>query len=405
MSMRIYFAGLGGVGIGPLALLSRDMGHDALGSDNARSRYSKIIESYGISIHYDQSGQALREVHSEKSIDWFVYTSALAEDHPELTAAKELGIKISERNELLNHLINEKSLKLIGVSGTHGKSTTTAMLVWLFKQLKVPVAYSVGTDLPFGPSAAYEAEAKWFVYEADEFNRNMLAFNPDIAVLTEIGFDHPETYKDEADYQMAFQKFKDQSKYIIDQKDYSDSAEFHIAGKYNRIHAQMVRDVFLLIDKNADSSQINGYLNRFPGAGRRFEKLADNLYTDYAHHPDEIKATLSLAREVAGNKKIVVVYEPHQNFRQHALADKYGDCFKESSFLYWLPTYLTREDKQLNVLKPQEIMVKLNYHGAIQSAEMNNDLVINVRTHLKNGDLVVIMGAGPVDDWARKELK
>src|SRR5690606_7592299 len=148
--MRIYFSGIGGVGIGPLALIAQDMGHDVLGSDLNESRYTKLMQERNVPVLIGQDGSQIELSHEKAPIDWLVVTSALPPDHPEIIFAKERGIRISKRDELLNNLIDEKGLKLIAVSGTHGKTTTTGMLIWLFMQLGVPVSYSVGSDLSYG---------------------------------------------------------------------------------------------------------------------------------------------------------------------------------------------------------------------------------------------------------------
>ena len=145
--MRIYFAGLGGVGIGPLAEISLDAGYEVCGSDVSHSLMTDQLESRGVTISYDQSGQSLKEQHTAKAIDWFVYTSSLPETHPELITAKQLGIKTAKRDELLAHIVAEKKLRLIAITGTHGKTSTTGMMIWAFKQLGIPVSYSIGTTL------------------------------------------------------------------------------------------------------------------------------------------------------------------------------------------------------------------------------------------------------------------
>ena len=127
--MRIYFSGIGGVGIGPLAEIAFDAGYSILGSDIHAGLMTQELEKRGIAISYDQSGEFLRAQHADKPIDWLVYTAALPDDHPELVAARQLGIHTAKRDELLSEIIREKNLKLIAVAGTHGKTTTTGLIV------------------------------------------------------------------------------------------------------------------------------------------------------------------------------------------------------------------------------------------------------------------------------------
>ena len=175
--MNIYFSGIGGVGVGPLAEVALDAGYTISGSDRAPSPVSRQIADKGVAIDYSQDGSFLRRQHQANPIDWLVYTAALPSDHPELLAAQELGIKTSKRDELLAYIIADKNLKLIAVSGPHGKTTTTSMLIWLFKQLGVPASHLVGTTLSFDQSGKYQPGSEYFIYECDEFDRNFLHFS------------------------------------------------------------------------------------------------------------------------------------------------------------------------------------------------------------------------------------
>jgi UDP-N-acetylmuramate--alanine ligase len=192
--MNIYFAGIGGVGIGPLAEIASDAGHYIAGSDLAKTPITYQLETKGVEISYAQDGQHLAAVHATHPLDWFIYTAALPDTHPELMKARELGIQTGKRDELISDIIRGHNLKLIAVAGTHGKTTTTGMLVWAFKQLGVPVSYSVGSTLSFGPSGRFDENAQYFVYECDEFDRNFLHFTPYLSLITSVDYDHPDTY-------------------------------------------------------------------------------------------------------------------------------------------------------------------------------------------------------------------
>lgn len=421
--MNIYFAGVGGIAIGPLALLAKDMGNTAVGSDQSPSRYSKIIESNGIEVFYDQSGEALRKAHTTQAIDWYVYTSALPGDNPELIMAHELGIKTSKRDELLNYLLKEKNLKLIAISGTHGKTTTTAMLIWLFDQLKIPFAHLVGTNLSFAPSGRYQPGAEWMIYEADEYDRNMLHFHPDIAVIPSLDYDHPDTYPTPETYREAFREFISKSQRVVTWQsiakslgvegqpnvstvsDDNDLSNLELVGEYNRKNGFLVATTVLAMKiSTLPVDKILDIIEAFPGSERRFEKIAENLYSDYAHHPAEIRATIELAREIARDKKIVVVYQPHQNLRQHEIIDKYQDCFSGANQLYWLPTYLSRENKELPILRPAELIARLSDKPPTEIVELNDSLAGIIRNHLAQQDLVLVIGAGSVDEWLRQHF-
>jgi UDP-N-acetylmuramate--alanine ligase len=147
--MNIYFSGIGGVGIGPLAEIANDAGYKIAGSDPEETLIVRELRAKGITVFTNQDGISLLNYHSECPIDWFVYTAALPENHPELTLAKNLGIRTAKRDELLAYIIKEKNLKLLAITGTHGKTTTTGMAIWAFKELGIPVSYSIGTTTKF----------------------------------------------------------------------------------------------------------------------------------------------------------------------------------------------------------------------------------------------------------------
>lgn len=413
--MNIFFSGIGGVALGPLAQLAQDAGHTVLGSDAAESLTTSELKQRGITVLIGQSGEQLEALYNAQPIDWFVYTAALSTDHPELVKARQLGIRISKRDELLNHILQEKNLKLIAISGTHGKTTTTGMMIWAFKQLGIPVSYSVGTTLSFGPSGQYKADSQYFIYECDEFDRNFLNFSPALSLITSIGYDHSDTYPTKDDYRQAFSAFLTNSNHSIGwQHDFKslpdipvDTAwqlqddeviDVRLPGQHNRRNATLVLKGLEYLGLGHDSSVIES----FPGTNRRFEKLGDNLYSDYGHHPTEIAATLQMARELSDH--VTLVYQPHQNVRQYEIRGLYRNCFKDAEKVFWLPTYLSREDPSLSVLTPQELSA--NVEGTdITIAYLNDELWTLLELCRQNGDLVLVMGAGSVDGWVRARIR
>jgi UDP-N-acetylmuramate--alanine ligase len=173
-----------------------------------------------------------------------------------------------------------------------------------------------------------------------------------------------------------------------------------LAGEHTRRNAWLAVET-LKTALGKDAGNLVKLINSFPGTNRRFEKLAENLYTDYAHHPVEIAATIEMATEL--NKNVVVVYQPHQNIRQHEILKEggYKDCFAGSKKAYWLPTYLSREYQDLATLEPSELIASTTGSANIQPAQMNQDLLEAIKQHRTNGDLVVGMAAGNLDEWLR----
>ena len=413
--MNIYFCGIGGVGLGPLAEIARDAGHTVQGSDSHESLTTAELQSRGIAITTDQSGAALAKAHQTAPIDWFVYTAALPDNHPELAKAQELGIKTGKRDELLNEIITQAGQKLIAIAGTHGKTTTTAMVAWVLQQLGMPVSYSIGSNVPFGPSGHFDPEATYFVYECDEFDRNFLHFHPYLSLITSVDYDHPDTYPTQADYAAAFTQFLQQSRQAFMWEhdtvihvepaatttrllDDEVSPDMTLAGAQNRANGTLVLKVCEALDLGTPALAIQA-VNAFPGTTRRFEKLADNLYTDYGHHPVEIAATLEMAHELSDH--VVLVYQPHQNTRQHQVRSGYTTCMEGAEAIYWLPTYQTREDDSLPILTPEQLTERLVNRSAVHYAEFNDELWQAIEQHRAAGHLVLCMGAGTIDAWVR----
>jgi len=416
--MHIYFCGIGGAGLAPLAELSLDCGFKVSGSDRENGLSISELQQRGIDVSFDQTGSNLQQIHNRNNIDLFVHSSAIKPDHAEFVKAVELGIKTTKRDGLLNRIVKEKNLKLLAIAGTHGKTTTTAMVVWLFQQLNIPISYSIGSNISFGPAAKYEKGSEFFAYECDEFDRNFLHFNPYSAIITSLDYDHPDTYLTENDYFQAFAEFTKQCKkssyiYSKDGGKLSESGsnlsfvdenipnQMKLPGVHNRQNAWLA--ITLIASAlNKNSIDLIPLINTFPGTQRRLELLAKNVYSDYAHHPSEIRATLQSLKEIAQHgQKIVAVYQPHQNVRQHLIQHEYGNCFVDADKVFWLPTYLSREDETLEILTPTQLLSNL-IHSNKHEANMDVNLEHSIEQELKNGSIIVFMGAGSVDGWARE---
>lgn len=426
--MHIFFSGIGGTAIGPLALIAKQAGHQVSGSDEQPSLYIDYLRLKGIlDIHIGQDRDSIAHVHETEPIDWFVHSSAVAQDAPELAYCREQGIKISKRDELLNQIIKEKNLKLIAIAGTHGKSTTTAMVIWLCKELHLPVSYSVGAKLSFGDMGQYAPGSKYFVYECDEFDRNFLSFEPHLSIISGVSWDHHEIFPTREDYQLAFQEFISQSERVIlweEDFDYlglqpgsnisvQDSSNpkipaIKLPGQYNRLDAWLaICAVHDITGHPAD--KLAEIIMRFPGLQRRMELIAPGLYSDYAHTPEKIRGAMSAALETAQEKgkDLVVVYEPLTNRRQHYVIDQYQDCFSGAKKVYWLPSYSAREDPDQRVIPPEELISHLADPSIAEPAKRGTELKQAIQKHVDQGDLVVAMAGGggnSLDEWLRKEF-
>ncbi len=429
--MHIFFSGIGGTAIGPLAMLAKQAGFEVSGSDKQDSQYIQYLKKHGIpNIHIGQSREQIAAIDEEQPIDWLVYSSAVAIERvgePELLFCREKGIKTSKRDELLNAILSEKGLKLIAIAGTHGKTTTTAMVVWLFKGLGLPISYSVGAKIPFGDMGWYEADSKYFVYECDEFDRNFLAFEPHLSLITGVSWDHHEIFPTREDYQQAFREFIDQSEGVIiwqDDYDYLGLAadehllvqdsndpnirDVELMGQYNRLDAWLaVQAVHQVTGESIE--KLIGIMDGFPGLQRRMEEIVPGLFSDYAHTPEKIRGAMSVALEMANTKKqnVVVVYEPLTNRRQHYMLDDYKDVFDGAKKVYWIPSYLAREDPAQRVIPPEELISHLSDPTIAEPLERDENLKKTIQKHLDDGDMVVAMAGGggdSLDEWVRKNF-
>jgi UDP-N-acetylmuramate--alanine ligase len=418
--MHIYFSGIG-AGTGPLALLAYQAGYDVTCSDKQNHEYVSYLKKHGVkNIHIGQTKENIELINEKKPINWLVYSSAVEienPNHPELVYARENRIKTSKRDELINKIIQDSGQKMIAIAGTHGKTTTTAMVIWLFKQLGVPISYSVGAKLSFGEMSEFNNQAEYFVYEADEYDRNFLHFKPEIAIIPGIDYDHPDIYPTREEYYRAFADFLNQSQDIYAHKTDMDKirkssheiavneSNFSLAGIVNRQNAQLV--VQAMHDtSNVPLTRLIELMDQFPGVSRRFERVVDGVYSDYAHTPEKIKGALQMAREVAG-ANVVVVYEGLHNTRQHFIINELKDLFDGIKKLYIVPSYLAREDESLEMLTPEKLCEITQKPDNREPVRLDENLKKLIVEHIDDSDLVLCLtagGGGSLDEWLRKEF-
>lgn len=422
--MHIHFVAIGGAGINPLARFAIKAGHEVSGSDLRSNSLIEQMKNDGVDIFIGDALEGLKIF--ENKADWVVYSSAVSmnQDNKEFFKyLDEKDIKHSKRDKFLDYLIKDNNQKLIAIAGTHGKTTTTAMLSFLMNKLNLKANYILPAEVDFGDSVNFSKDNEYLIYEADEFDRNFLSFKPYISLISGISWDHQEIYPTIKEYNDAFIRFIDQSEsvyiYENDQKylEYSSDnmivlspddpriKSLQILGKYNR------EDAFL--GALSVSSEFNISLDKclrviedFKGLHRRMEEITTNLYTDYAHTPEKIKAAINVAIEMTKitNQKLVVVYEPLTNRRQLFIKDKYKDVFMGVDKLYWVPSYLARENPLDKILTPDELIEYLENKHIAMSADFNSLKGI-IDQHLSNKDFVLCMsggGAGSLDEWLRE---
>jgi UDP-N-acetylmuramate--alanine ligase len=292
----------------------------------------------------------------------------------------------------------------------------------------VSISYNIAADISFGEASQMESGSQYFVYEADEFDRNFLAFKPFYSLITGIDWDHPDIYPSRDDYNQAFREFLANSdKYVIwdadaarlelpeaknqivlDDEDSQIDEQLRLIGRVNRLDAWIVAHAVQQITGKPFSELIE-HLNNFPGLSRRFEQLVPGLYSDYAHTVPKIRGALNAAYEVAGDN-VVVVYEGLHNTRQHFIKNELKHLFDGAKKIYIVPSYLAREDPSLPLLKPDDLKHLLDdiVQTRTEPAELSSTLYNSIKQHLAEKDLVICLsagGGGSLDEWLRQNFK
>lgn len=428
--MHIFFSGIGGAGIGPLALVAQQAGYTVSGSDKQDSQYIEYLKKHGVTdIHIGQTYAQIAAVHDEHAIDWYVHSSAVAIEQPnspEFVFCRDQHIQMSKRDGLLTQILDEKKLKLMAIAGTHGKTTTTAMAIWLLQRLDIPESHILPAKSSYTEMGRYDAASEYFVYECDEYNRNFLSFEPELSLITGIDWDHPDIYPTREEYYAAFREFLEQSDQsfiwsadlerlgmeatdtitVLDE-DEPAIAAISLPGLVNRQNAWLVaQGVASITGKPIE--ELIAHLEKFPGVARRFEQIIPGLYSDYAHTPPKIQGALQLAHEIAGDD-VVVVYEGLHNTRQHFIREELVHLFDGVKKLYIVPSYLAREDENLKLLTPEDLkmIVASDVRDRTEAVNIGKDLHEKILQAVKNDETVLCLsagGGGSLDEWLRKEF-
>lgn len=394
---NIHFIGIGGSGISGVAYLAEKFGYIVTGCDKEENT------AYGKNMLKGHSPSHIKDA------DIVVASPALfynEEETPEVTEAKKQN-KLMTWQEFLGKVLL-KNKKMICIAGTHGKSTTTAMAGKLLIDAGMDPVVMVGATVPeWGRNSRY-GEGEYAVVEADEFNNNFLNYYPEIAIINNIEFDHPDFFKNEDEVRESFEKFKANlvgPKILITEKD-SLHKKFNLKllGEHNQKNANMVFKLGEVLGIPED--KIIKSIESFKGIGRRLELIADGdikIYDDYAHHPTAIGATLKALREKYPKSKIWAIDEPHGYSRTKALISEYKNIFKDADKVLIGPIYKAR-DKETFGMSSQKI-AEVSGHPDIKGFDSFSDILKVVVNEIKKGDVILVMGAGKSYLWAREIKK
>jgi len=412
---RVHFIGIGGIGMSGLARLFLHEGKEVSGSDRAPSDITKSLEKEGVKFFPSQEAANVTD-----GIDMVVYTEAMAKNHPEMLAAKELGIPMMNYFEALAAVANEYFL--IAVSGTHGKTTTTAMLIDILEEASYDPTAIVGSLRSKTGSNYRAGKSKYFVVEACEYREDFRYLKPDVLVITNLEHEHVDYYKNLAEVQAAFRRLAesvpDDGVVICDASDpnlqpvIAEITKSHISyrdcidltldlkqpGLHNRLNAAAatVAAKFIGIEEGTAKAA----LENFAGTWRRFEYKGEvngaPVYDDYAHHPTEITATIDGVRELYPDKKLTIVFQSHTYTRTHELFSDFVKSLVKADRVLMLPIYSAREENVSGV-SAEKLLEEIGKEGTETAFFQTMEAAaLAVKESVGPDDVVVVMGAGEV---------
>ncbi len=440
---HVHFVGIGGIGMSGIAELLCNLDFKVSGSDLKKTPVTDRLERLGAKIFEEHNAENVN------SADVVVYSSAVKEDNPEVVFAREKGIPVIPRAEMLSELMRLKPYSVV-VAGSHGKTTTTSMIATVLGHAGVDPTTIVGGVVDTIGSNARLGQSDWFVAEADESDRSFLMLYPTIAVVTNIDREHMDSYDGIEDIIRCFADFANKVPFYglaviclddpnvqamipyikrrrltygltaqadISAHEISYNSNFGssftvyrgsraigridlpVPGKHNIYNALAATSVALELDVSFEV--IAEGFAKFKNANRRFQLKGEvsgiMVIDDYGHHPTEISATLEAAKRSADNRRTVVIFQPHRYTRTRDLMNDFARCFNNADLLFVLDIYPASEapiegiTSEVLTEKMRQFGHKnVNYVGSIDQA------LEQVLPHLREGDLVITLGAGSV---------
>ncbi len=410
-----HFVGIGGVGTSAVARMLLTRGVAVSGSDREPSPNTEKLMAEGVKVFFGHD-----KANVPPDCDLVAYSPAVKMDNPELVVAAERGIQVFSYPRVLG--IISEGMRTIAVSGTHGKTTTTAMISEILVGAKLSPTVIVGSILKKTGSNFVAGTSNLFVAEACEYQRSFMNLTPEILVITNIDNDHLDYYGNIEGVQKAFAEFaekvpengvvvcdpndpfvapvlKNVKARIVDYTKEDIMVPLQVSGAHNVKNAKAAIAVAQILGVN--NIEAIRLLALFKGTWRRMEskgKMQNGalVYDDYAHHPTEIKATLQGFREKYRNWRIVVVYQPHLYSRTKSLLNDFAQAFSDADEVIVAPIYAAREavDPEISseILADKIRAHNPNVHAGANFAEIENYL----RDTITENDLVVTMGAGDI---------
>lgn len=444
-TLRVHLIGIGGAGLSAIAQVLVELGVQVSGSDRQTSATTALLAAQGATIFSGQNAANLTDQPAEQRPDLVLISSAVDASNPERQAAEALGIAVVKRDEFLSVLLAQRTV--IAVAGTHGKSTTTAMIVKVLREAGVDTGYIIGTVLPgYGNGSA--GSAPYFVIEADEYDHMFLGLRPSVEVITNVEWDHPDCYPTPSSFRRAFMQFVDLAErdgLIISCADDLGAEQVRAYGASrgpNWIvyglaeHADMRATALQAVASSGYSADLVWWnapigqmalgvpgvhnvrnalaalavaswckvpfdqaissLESFTGTARRFEIKGEAkgvvVIDDYAHHPTEIEATLAAARRRYPQQRIWAVFQPHTYSRTRHMLYRMGDSFENADHVIVTDIYAAREINDGTVSAAE--LVAASAHRSIVHIGALADVAEYLLKQVQPGDVVITLGAG-----------
>jgi UDP-N-acetylmuramate--alanine ligase len=438
---RIHFVGIGGIGMSGLARILKAWGYTVSGSDASASALLDELATEGIAVTIGHTATAAAAM-----ADLVVMTAAARPDNPELIAAEQAGRPIVKRARLLGALADAR--RGVAVAGSHGKSTTSGMLVTALRALGADPSFAIGAVLPGdgGGTNASPGSGTEMVVEADEYDRSFLQLHPDVAIITNIDYDHPDIFPDLESYDEAFAEFvsgmrlhgtlviaaddpgcarlmarpdwvpqvavvtfgegegaewrlerTDEGWRVTGGDDVAVPLLLQVPGRHNACNATAA--LAALVALGYDTAAAAAALEGFSGVGRRFELKGSAagvvVVDDYAHHPREIAVNLLAAKERYPGRRVWAVFQPHTYSRLKALLDDFAASFGDADRIMILDVYAARETDDLGI-SAADLVCRLP-EGTL-TARDPRDAARVLADAVAAGDVVLTLGAGSVTE-------
>ena len=450
----IHFVGIGGIGMSGIAEVLSNLGYEVTGSDLKATETTRRLEELGIKIYRGQSEENIGKARV------VVISSAVLQDNPEVVAARRLSIPVIPRAEMLAELARLKYGILI--AGSHGKTTTTSLISTILGHGGLDPTIIIGGKLKGIGSNAKLGQGEFLVAEADESDGSFLKLSPTIAVVTNIDREHMEFFKNMENLREAFLSFINKVPFygvsLICAEDenlrsliphihrsfltygFSESSDIYavniekgymstsfdvvygkeaigrfsvpLPGSHNMLNS--LASIGVALELKMDVSEIKEALKSFSGIQRRFEFKGEakgiKVYDDYCHHPSEIRATLSAAREnlrfLDGKGRLFVIFQPHRYTRTADLMDEFSASFGDSDYLVLLDIYPAGE-KSIEGVTSEALAGKIRKrgHGNVIYSPGGEEALNQVLSEMKKGDILFTLGAGDVWKLGEKVLK